>query len=375
MGLRFGLIVNPVAGLGGRVGLKGSDGEALQERARQLGAQPEAHVRAGQVLRELAPHAARFELLTYPSEMGERPARDAGLIPTVIGAIRDGHTTGRDTQRAAAELRDSGVDLLLFAGGDGTARDVCDAVGTTVPCLGIPAGVKIHSAVYAISTRRCAEAAMRVLDGRVRSYREAEVMDIDEDAVRAGRVSAALYGYLKVPNESGLVQSLKSGGQTGEEAALASIARAVVEQMTDDRLYIVGPGTTPRAVMTALGLPKTLLGVDVVRNRELVASDVSERQLLDLLGREGAPGAQIVVTVIGGQGYVFGRGNQQLSPAVIRAVGTDHITVIAARTKLAALEGRPLLVDTGDQQLDRELAGYARVIIAKGESMMVKLAP
>lgn len=372
MTFRIGLIVNPVAGLGGKVGLKGSDGVALQQQARQMGAVPEAPLRAAQVMRLLAPHAGRFELLTCAGSMGEDSARAAGIEPVVVESVTAKLTTAADTKRAAERFRDSDVDLLLFAGGDGTARDVYDAIGTSVRALGIPAGVKIHSAVYAISSRHCAEAAIRGIDGQLRGYREAEVMDIDEQAVRSGRVSARLYGYLRVPNESALVQTLKSGGQGGEESMLTGIASEVIAQMEPGRMYIVGPGTTPRVVLTSLGLPKTLLGVDVVLDRELLASDVGESQLLDLLDQR--PG-HIVVTVIGGQGYVFGRGNQQLSPKVIRAVGLDRITIIAARPKLVGMLGRPLLVDTGDDQLDRELSGYVRVVCGVHETMMARIAP
>ena len=155
------------------------------------------------------------------------------------------------------------------------------------------------------------------------------------------------------------MQSAKAGGVAGEERALNDIATEVIAGMQPGALYILGPGTTTRTVMERLGLPKTLLGVDAVRDGELAGADLTEADLLALV--DAAPEAHIVVTVIGGQGHIFGRGNQQISPAVIRRVGAGHIIVIATQTKLLSLEGRPLLVDTGDPALDEELSGYAKV--------------
>ena len=202
---RLGLIVNPVAGLGGRVGLKGSDGAEVQRQALALGAVPQAANRAAQALACLRPLANQFKLITYPGEMGEAAATAAGLSRTVIGAIQPGQTTAADTRRAAAEMLALAVDLLLFAGGDGTARDVCQAAGQALPVLGIPAGVKIHSAVYATSPASAGDLAALYLQGKVTSRREAEVMDVDEDAVRRGIITAGLYGYLVVPFQRQLV--------------------------------------------------------------------------------------------------------------------------------------------------------------------------
>jgi len=199
-------------------------------------------------------------------------------------------------------------------------------------------------------------------------------MDIDEEAFRAGRVSADLYGYLRVPFERALLQSAKMGSVAGDAATLAGIAADVVNDMCPGALYIVGPGTTTRAVVERLGLVKTLLGVDVVRDGRLVAADVTERDMLDLLSGAAPSEAHIVVTVIGGQGHIFGRGNQQISPAVIRACGVTNITVVATQTKLLSLQGRPLLCDSGDPDLDGQLSGYAKVITGPGECTMYRVA-
>jgi predicted polyphosphate/ATP-dependent NAD kinase len=266
----------------------------------------------------------------------------------------------------------AGVDLILFAGGDGTARNIHNAVGTSVPVLGIPAGVKIHSAVYAVTPSSAGKVASMFLDGRLRSAIEAEVMDIDEEAFRGGTVAAKLYGYLLVPEDKKFIQSVKSGGIRTERESLHAMAGDVIAGMDgeDDCYYIIGPGTTTRAIMDRLGLENTLLGVDVVREKKVVASDVAEQQLLELV--KGGK-ARIVVTAIGGQGHIFGRGNQQLSPAVIREVGVDNITVVATKEKLVSLNDKPLLVDTGDAELDDELSGYIRVTTGFRDYAMYKV--
>ena len=369
----LGLIVNPIAGIGGRVGLKGSDGAAIQQRALALGAVPRAAERACQALDKLR-SLDSLVLVTYPGEMGEDAARACGFEPLVIGAIEPGGTEAEDTRRAARDMRKMGVDLLLFAGGDGTARDLYEAVGPDLVVLGIPAGVKIHSAVYATSPGSAGALAALYLQGRVSSLREAEVMDLDEEAVRQGVVSASLYGYLRIPFRSSLVQNLKVAS-AGEAAAQASLALDITEKMDEGWLYILGPGTTTRAIADEMGLPKTLIGVDVVTREgaafRLVAADANEARLLALL--DGYK-ARIVVTPIGGQGYVFGRGNQQISPRVIERVGKENIIVASAPAKLHALGTRPLLVDTGDPIVDEMLCGYTKVVTGYNERAVRKVA-
>jgi predicted polyphosphate/ATP-dependent NAD kinase len=371
----LGLIVNPVAGIGGRVGLKGSDGAGVQRRALELGAVPQSLNRAIQALERIKP-IDDLEIITYPGEMGEDAARACGFEPTVIGSITPGETTPEDTRRAAREMLRLNVDLLLFAGGDGTARDIYNAVGDGIPVLGIPAGVKIHSAVFATNPINAGDLAVLVLQGRVSNLREAEVMDIDEDAFRRGVVSAKLYGYLKVPFQRRLVQGLKTPSSPGEVASMRAIAYDVVGKMEDACLYIIGPGTTTRAITSRLGLNKTLIGVDAVLGGELVAADVNESQLLKLVGGRRA---KIIVTPIGGQGCIFGRGNQQISPRVIKKVLADddrpkgRIVVVSTPGKIHALGGRPLWVDTGDRELDEMLSGYIRVITGYREQIVYKV--
>ena len=358
--------------MGGRVGLKGSDGAETIRRARELGATPSAPGRTVEALRGLAPVAKQIELITYPEKMGEREARDAGFEPRVIGRIRPGRTTAEDTIRAGKEMAALELHLLLFAGGDGTARDIYEAVGLEIPVVGIPAGVKIHSGVYAINPIRAANLTEMYLRGQVRSLKEVEVMDIEEEAFRQGRVSARLYGYLKVPLERRFTQGSKAASARGEHEIMAmeAIAEQVVERMEKDYLYIIGSGTTTRAIMQRLGLKNTLLGIDAVRNGELVGMDLNESQLLDLIQNKRA---KIIVTPIGGQGYIFGRGNQQLSAKVIQRVGIENIIVVATQSKLNSLERKPLLVDTDDQNVDNMLRGYRRVVTGYREEMVYKV--
>ena len=368
---KLGLIVNPIAGLGGSVGLKGTDGDSTYRKALEMGAVPRAAPRAVEALRELG-RLDGLEVLTYSGLMGENEAWEAGLSPTVIGSVDAGNTSAEDTSRAAEEMGERDVDLILFAGGDGTARDVFSAVGEGVTSLGIPAGVKMYSGVYATTPRAAGRAATQFLTGEVPHTRLGEVMDIDEEAFRRGEVQARLYGYLCVPDENSHVQVTKSPSHADEGEDILAIAGEVVDSMREGFLYILGPGTTTKGIADILGIPKTLLGVDVVLDGALVATDVTEAQLIELL--EGGRPAKIVVTAIGGQGHIFGRGNQQIGSDVIRRVGTDNIIVVATRRKLGSLGRRPLMVDTGSQEIDRELSGYIMVTTGRSESAMVKVA-
>jgi predicted polyphosphate/ATP-dependent NAD kinase len=369
--IKIGLIVNPVAGMGGSVGLKGTDGRDILARARALGAEPMAPERASRALHRLATAAAAAELITSPGVMGGDVARQAGLAFTPL-AGRPAATTAADTRAVAQELRTRGAALILFAGGDGTARDILDAVGDAVPMLGIPSGVKMHSAVFAISPEAAGQLAALVATdrgGKI-STREAEIMDIDEEAMRTGRVSARLHGYGRVPFERHMVQSAKAGG-IAEDAALDGVCREIAAEMRPGVVYILGPGTTTQRILGHLGLAGTLLGVDAVRDGKMLGLDLAGEQVAELV--RGRP-AQIIVSVIGGQGYIFGRGNQQIGPGVIRAVGRDNLIVVATQRKLASLEGARLLADTGDRALDEELQGYIRVRTGLGQSAMMRLA-
>jgi len=231
--------------------------------------------------------------------------------------------------------------------------------------------VKIHSAVYATNPMSAGDLAKSYLEGKNSALREAEVMDIDEEAFRNGIVSAKLYGYLMIPFERRLVQNVKTPSSPGEGAAMAEIAAEVVGHMDDGWLYIIGPGTTTRSIADRLGLKKTLIGVDVVTKRKLVAADVNEARLLEIIeGRK----AKIIVTPIGGQGFILGRGNQQISPKIVRKVGVENIIVVSTPGKVHSLRGQPLRVDTGDREVDGMLSGYIRVVTGYNEQIIYKVS-
>ncbi len=374
---KLGLIINPLAGIGGRVGLKGSDGKDIVERAFAMGAVPEASLKAARALSRLASKKEEFLLLTYPGPMGEKTARELGFNPVVSGFLKGVLTTPEDTERAALDLKEAGVELLLFAGGDGTARNVFNSVGNSLPVIGIPSGVKIHSAVYADTPAHAGDAASLFLEGSGRiQLREAEVMDIDEEAFRNDRVSAKLYGYMLVPDVRNLMQNAKAGSVGTENETMISIASHIINEMEQDVCYLIGPGTTLRAVMDMLGLQNTLLGVDAVLNKELIGADLNESGLTDLLDEmdRRSVKVRIVVTVIGGQGYVFGRGNQQLSHKILKRAGKENIIIAATESKMIALGGKPLLVDTGDIQFDEHLSGYVKVVTSMNRQMAYRIA-
>jgi predicted polyphosphate/ATP-dependent NAD kinase len=342
-----GFIVNPIAGMGGAVGLKGTDGKEILHEAIRRGAKPLAPERAESFLSELEQMQSHVRLVVGAGSLGEDEAKTAGLTFTAIGK-RKQKTDAEDTIRTAKVMTDKRVNLIVFCGGDGTARDVLTAVDTKFPVLGVPTGVKMHSAVFAVNPQAAARVAMRFFGGEL-PIREVEVMDVDEKAFREGRLSAELFGYVLAPYEPHLIQANKLASPMTESELRnqAAIAIYVIEEMEPEVIYIVGPGTTTRTIADLLDSKKTLLGVDLFFDKKLIARDVNETQILEALGGKKA---KIVVTPIGGQGFVFGRGNQQLSPRVIREVGLDNVVVVATESKLRSLKS--LRVDTGDIQLD-----------------------
>jgi predicted polyphosphate/ATP-dependent NAD kinase len=372
---RLGLIVNPIAGIGGRVGLKGSDGLDVQQQARALGARPQAQERTAAALESLQQFKADIELLTAPGMMGETVAYHCGFALRVIStpglsAETRGFTTVDDTRHAAQVMRDAGVDLILFTGGDGTARDMYEAIGNDFPVLGIPAGVKIHSAVYGITPYSAGKLASEFLRGGRIRLREAEVLDLDEAFYREGIIITKLYGYLKIPYRREHVQNQKVPTLASESVQAQAIAAEVLERMAPGMAYLLGPGTTTRAVAERLGLTKTLVGVDIITQDEMLAADVSEQQILEILQHRPLG---LIITPTGGQGFLLGRGNQQISPEVIRRVGRENILIVCLASKIAALQGRPLLVDTDDLELDHLLAGYTEVVTGYHEKIIYRV--
>jgi predicted polyphosphate/ATP-dependent NAD kinase len=356
---RLGLIVNPIAGLGGRVGLKGTDGEDVQRRALELGATAGSPSRADRALAHLARRRSVLHIVTAAGPMGADLARGRAFGVQVVGEAAE-PTTSRDTRRAARAMEREDVDLILFAGGDGTARDLLAAVGDRVPVLGIPAGVKMRSGVFAASPEAAADAALRYLERPM--LRDGEVADLGDDALEH------LYGILRVPAGDGGVLSAKSSSLAANPLALAAVCDELAREIARGGLFILGPGTTTSTILERLGLDGTLLGVDVVSDGELLVRDAGERDLLDVTRDRPAT---IVVGIVGGQGSLFGRGNQQISAEVIRRAGPESIVIVAGLDKLQALDR--MYVDTGDPEVDRMLAGYRRVRYAPQMSALLNV--
>jgi predicted polyphosphate/ATP-dependent NAD kinase len=371
--LRIGLLINPYAGIGGTVALKGSDGEAIREEALRRGAELRAVQRARRTFTALAAADVPVQVRCWDGAMGADALSGLGLEYTVCGHPGAAPSGPGDTRLAAQALAGENPDVLVFAGGDGTARDVLDAVGDSIPVLGIPCGVKMHSAVYAVSPEAAAELLARLAVAGLVNVQLREVRDIDEDAFREGIVRSRFYGELRTPEEGRFLQHTKVAGVESQELVAQDIAADFVEGMSEGVLYLVGPGSTTAAILETLQLPCTLLGVDAIRDGELLVNDATEKQLLELLAAHRG-GAQIVVTAIGGQGHVFGRGNQQFSPTVIWQVGLDNITIVAGKGKISALGGRALLVDTNDPELDKSLCGYRRVVTGYHDEILYPLA-
>ena len=370
---KLGLIVNPVAGLGGSVALKGSDGMA--EQALALGAQPMANKRTALALNVLLPYRDQITIYTAAGEMGERIAKELGFNLVCLYQAESAQTTAQDTENSVAKLIAEQVDVLLFAGGDGTARNICHAVDDSFPVLGIPAGCKIHSGVYAVTPSAAGRVVELMVNKELVSLTDADVMDIDESLFREGVVKAKRYGEMQIPSELRYVQAVKAGGKESDELVLQDIAAHVIDQM-EQELFVIGSGSTTAFIMEELALDSTLLGVDLVQEQMLVQSDVTEADIWSAIAQAKAQGhgVKLVITLIGGQGHILGRGNQQLSPRVIRAIGKDNIVIVATKTKLQALNQRPLISDSGDPSLDQELSGYLPIVTGYNDQVLYPVA-
>lgn len=380
---KLGFLINPIAGIGGSVALKGSDGMA--KHALSLGAKPQANTRAKTALEVLLPYKSEIVIYTADDQMGEQCARELGFKVEVVYTSEHEYTESKDSELAAKALLTNDVDIILFAGGDGTARDIANVVVCNddyqqVPVLGIPAGCKIHSGVYAITPKAAGRIIELMVTKELVTLTDGDVMDIDESLFRQGIVKAKRYSEMKIPSELRFVQAVKSGGIENDELVLQDIAANVIEEMNDhqDRQFIIGSGSTTAFLMSELALENTLLGVDIVREQILTSSDVTEENLYKAI-TDYSGLSKLVITLIGGQGHVFGRGNQQLSPRVIRAIlaqpnGSDNIVIMATKAKLSALNNKPLISDTGDSELDQELSGFMTITTGYKDQVLYPLA-
>ena len=377
---RIGLVINPVAGLGGPAGLKGSDDPHTAEIAAQRGVVSHVQDRVLTVFENLhrlgsadepTPESrVQFVVKTASGAMGAEVLSKSGTAHQVLYQAPQ-QTTAQDTVNAATALKEDGIDLLLFAGGDGTARDICRAIGEHTPVLGIPAGVKMHSGVFAVTPESVVSIVRSLLSGRLVSARPGEVRDIDEAALARGQLKARYFGELLIPDDQLLVQKVKCSGLPDDEVLLADLAAYVAELTEEDEeaLWILGPGGTLREIKSQIGIEDpTLLGVDLWYRGECVVKDAYEDQVLDWATR--CSKSHLLLSVIGGQGVVLGRGNQQISPRVIDAVGLRNLQFVATQQKLRALEGRPLQVDTGSSELDQQLQGYHKIICGYEDAVL-----
>ena len=370
---KLGFIINPIAGIGGSVALKGSDDMTMH--ALSLGAKPKANARAQTALKVLLPYQDEITVYTANNQMGEQAVNALGFNVKLVYQTDNDSTQAVDTEQAVSALLAEQVDIILFAGGDGTARNIAKVVAQSaekneqpqVPVLGIPAGCKIHSGVYAITPTAAGRVVELMVTKQLVTLTEGDVMDIDESLFRQGIVKAKRFGEMQIPSELRYVQAVKSGGKESDELVLHDISEDVIAHMTDDDegLFIIGSGSTTDFLMAELGLDNTLLGVDLVHNEALIASDVTEEKLWQqlMLAHTMEQKVTLVITLIGGQGHIFGRGNQQLSPRIIRFIieqqgGKENIMIIATKAKLTALNNRPLISDTGDNELDQLLSGF-----------------
>jgi predicted polyphosphate/ATP-dependent NAD kinase len=365
---KLGFLVNPIAGMGGRAGLKGTDGEKTLREAIQKGAKPVSPERGLRFLEQVRRRDDKTDLITAPGSMGGEIASQLNIRHETVGQVNK-TTTSEDTVRITT-LMTHKVDLIAFCGGDGTARDILDGVGQSVPVLGVPSGVKVYSSVFAINPVAAAASAISFLHDQV-STRLGEVVDVDEEAFRKNQLSVKLYGYLSTPDSGPMIQSSKSMTRSSEDEELDAVAEHVFETFSPATTYILGPGSTVERIARHLGIAKSLLGVDVARgDGTLLGKDVDEPTLSGLVRKESV---KIIVSPIGGQGFLFGRGNQQISPEILRVVGVENVVVVASRSKIESLHPRRLLMDSGDDKIDQRLRGYVRVITGYREEMVVKV--
>jgi predicted polyphosphate/ATP-dependent NAD kinase len=372
--LRLGFLINPIAGMGGRVGLKGTDNVA--KNAIKLGAKPIASTRAKEFLDKLRTLEFREQLTitTCPPPMGEEEARKAGFLIEIFPMNLRPETKAEDTKNAVRFFAKTKVDLTVFVGGDGTARDILDAlqnVKSTVPVLGVPSGVKMYSGIFAVNPQDAA-LIVEAFARKETELAEFEIMDADETAIRDDQFNVHLHGFLTGPFVPMRMQGSKqvSPETLDEHENQLAIARFIVENMDAEAAYILGPGTTVKCVADLLGVEKTLLGVDLYQRGKLT-KDVNEAKLLKKV--KNWQNTWIILSPIGRQGILLGRGNQQISPEIIKRVGRERILVGATKSKLQSIEGGVLRVDTGDAEVDNMLRGYGRVITDYREWRLVQL--
>ncbi|MEF8873311.1 MAG: ATP-NAD kinase family protein [Candidatus Thermoplasmatota archaeon] len=370
--MKVGFVINPIAGMGGRVGLKGTDG--VYEKAVELGAEPIAQTRAEKALENMR---GSHEWYTAAGIMGEESLEKTfpdDEIQVVYKAETEvGETEASDTHKAVRKFLEEDVDLIVFCGGDGTARDVSEEVENEVPILGIPAGVKMHSGVFGITPEASGELFNKYLDGDA-DLGKVEIMDLDEKKYREGDWEIKMHGEALSVYEPHYIQMGKQSFRSvDQKKQKRDIADFIIEEMEEhpQHLFVLGPGSTTAKIQEVLDLDHTILGVDLLKNKEIVELDVAEKDILE--AAQEAAGLKIVVSMIGNQGFFLGRGNQQISPEVVKKAGLDNIYILATPTKLKKTD--TLRADTGDDELDAKISekGYMKVVQGYREHRLVEV--
>ena len=368
--VRLGLLVNPDAGLGGRLGLKGSDGQA--ELARSMGAEDRSGPRMRAMLEHFSSiHRAGFEDISWVTSEGRMgtewfPESEIGSISTVHSSSRG--TSAADTQDAVNSLLESEINLLVYAGGDGTTRDVVAALESAespeTPVIGVPTGVKMHSGCFAASPKAAAEALSSWLIGDL-LLASTEVLDLDEDLYRQGKWVVRLYAEAITPSSPRWMQGSKQRIEaSGEEDTTEGLADHIRELLvSDNRMLIWGSGGTLRKIAQMNEFEPTNLGIDATIGNEQVGTDLSESDLLELLSEHDGP-TTLLLSPMGGQGFLIGRGNLQLSPQVLTLIGIGNILGVVTPAKLLSV--RRLRIETGDPELDADFADMRYMKVLQG---------
>lgn len=366
---RIGFLVNPIAGMGGSVGLKGTDGDLLDEAIKR-GAKPVAPSRAIRFLFKLKENQPdNLTLVSAGGVMGCDYVEQAGLRGYIcLEKPKHGRTTRNDTINIVKELLKLGVHAIVFVGGDGTARDVLEACGPSIPIIGVPSGVKVYSSVFAVSPEAAAKIIVDFCRGEAR-VEVGEVVDVNEETLRQDILLLKPYGNALTISSESLRVSTKELGSSDDVNAIAEYF--IAEIYKPEVLYILGPGSTTKAIAAKLGINKTLLGFDAIHNGKLIGKDLTAEDIRRLINMYGE--VYVVLSIIGGQGYLIGRGNQQLTPEILKALGRERIIVVSTKSKLARL--KRLLIDSGDIEVDKKLSGYYRVITGYGEISIIKAVP
>ncbi len=368
MDIQVGFLVNPIAGMGGRVGLKGTDG--VVDEAVHRGALPIAYNRSAETVSTFLNTYSddKISWITCAGNMGADVLLKVGITSfSIIYTPRNVPSTAVDTKNACKQFLIKNVDIILFCGGDGTARDIVEIVDKQVPILGIPSGVKMHSAVFGINPDASAKMLHEFVHGRLRKG-DAEIIDLDETLYRKGVWNIRLYATAQSLVEPTYIQV---GKEMFSEMSEITVKDEIAEHISDfmkqhsNELFFFGAGGTIEHIARKLGFENTVLGIDAVFKGKTIDYDVNEKKIIELL--EIYHKAKIVISPIGAQGFIFGRGNQPFSPQVIRKVGLDNIVVVSTPAKVSTT---PLLrVDTGDKELDQLFAEYEMMMVVIGYHM------